>query len=145
MTEQDKRNIETACHMYQVMNSTQITDVRTALLCARLNLHSGKRHLKKGYSAAGVVKLYDAVLFGMRYYITRHKRCASFMKNIDLWDATGLFYGLARAGVFDDLQAFNRFSLLVERALWQKACSFDTEFILTEVEQMLMKLGVIPS
>jgi hypothetical protein len=51
---------------------------------------------------------------------------------------------LAKAGIFDDPCAFNRLSLIVERVLWQESFSFDTNTVLTEVEKMLAKLGVIP-
>jgi hypothetical protein len=127
-----------------VMDAVKMTDARTALICARLQLRGGKRHLQKGLTAAGIAALYDSVFFGMRYYLARHKRCASMAKNTDLWDAADLFQVLARAGVFDDPLLFNRFSLIVERVLWQESFSFDTGAILVEVEEILMKLGVMP-
>jgi hypothetical protein len=129
---------------YGLIDTTKMTDARTALLCARLHLRAGKRRLEKGFSAKAIVTLYDAVLFGMRYYIAKHKRCASLVKNIQLWDAASLFQVLAREGVFDDIHEFNRFSLLVERALWQESALFDIKSTLAEVEEMLRKLGVLP-
>jgi 2-hydroxychromene-2-carboxylate isomerase len=129
---------------FAFIDASNMTDPRAALLCARLHLRNGKRHLEKGFSSRGMVTLYDAVLFGMHYYIAKHKRCASLVENIDLWDAAGLFHVLSRAGVFDDPQAFNRFSRMVERALWQESFSFDEDKVLVEVEKMLSKLGVMP-
>jgi hypothetical protein len=126
------------------MDITQGTDARTALVCARLHLRHAKRHLHKGLSAAGMIALYDSILFGMRHYIARHSGCASFVKNTDLWDAISLFHALARAGVFDDPLVFNRLSLATERALWQESFSFDADATLAEVEAMLTKLGVMP-
>jgi hypothetical protein len=126
------------------LDAAKITDPRTALICARLYLRGGKRRLQAGYSRAGMAALYDAVLFGMRYYIARHKRCESLVGNTDPWDAPGLFHALARAGVFDDPLTLNRFSLMVERALWQESYSIDADSVLAEVERILMKLGVIP-
>ena len=123
---------------------TQMLHARTALLCARFNLRGGKRHLQKGITTAGVIALYDSLLFGMRYYITRHERCASLLENIDLWDAMSMFEALTRVDVFEDPLSFNRFSLLVERALWQGSFVLDKEAVLTEVEQMLTTLGVMP-
>ena len=125
------------------MDLTQGTDARTALVCARLHLRNAKRHLHKGLSAAGMIALYDSMLFGMRHYIARHTGCASFVKNTDLWDATNMFHALARAGVFDDPLVFNRLSLATERALWQESFSFDANSTLADVEKMLMKLGVM--
>jgi hypothetical protein len=51
---------------------------------------------------------------------------------------------LARVGVFEDPLTFNRFSLGVERALWQTSFSFDSNAMLEEVEGILTKLGVLP-
>lgn len=128
---------------YKLNDTARVTDARTALLCARLYLRGGKRRLQAGYSRAGIAALYDAVLFGMRYYIARHKRCESFVERTDPWDAPGMFYALARAGVFEDPLILNRFSLMVERALWQESYSIDADSVLAEVEKMLLKLGVI--
>jgi hypothetical protein len=129
---------------YKLTDTAQIMDARTTLICARLYLRGGKRRLQSGYSRAGIAALYDAVLFGMRYYIARHKRCEAFVEKTDPWDAPGLFHALARAGVFDDPLTLNRFSLIVERALWQESYSIDADSMLAEVEKMLVKLGVIP-
>jgi hypothetical protein len=95
---------------------------------------------------AGIVALYDALLFGMRYYIARQERCEriNIVENIDLWDAVAMFHVLSRAGIFDDPHAFDRLSLIVERALWQESFSFDADAACSEVEKMLTKLGVMP-
>lgn len=129
---------------YKLTDPVRITDARTALICARLYLRGGKRRLAAGYSKAGIAALYDAVLFGMRYYIARHKSCHSLLESTDPWDAAGLFHVLARAGVFEDPLTFNHFNLTIERALWQESFSFDVDSVLTQVETMLKTLGVIP-
>jgi hypothetical protein len=129
---------------YSLIDITNLAEPRAALLCARLCLRTGKRYLHKGRSAAGLAALYDAILFGMRYYIIQHKRCESFVENTDLWDAVSLFHALTQAGVFDDALTFNRLSLLVERALWQGSFTSDADSILTEFEKMLSKLGILP-
>ena len=129
---------------YRLTDTAKITDARTAFICARLYLREGKRHLQAGPSAAGISALYDAVLFGMRHYVARHKRCESLVANTDPWDSPGLFHALARAGIFEDPLTLNRFSLMVERALWQESFSFDVDSTLAEVEMLLKKLGVIP-
>ena len=126
------------------MDPMQISDVDQALLCARLHLRSGRQRLQKGLATAGIAALYDSVLYGIRYYIVRHEGCAAWIENIDLWDSASLFHALTRAGVFDDPLIFNRFSLLVERALWRPSASFDAELVLAEAEKMLMRLGVTP-
>ncbi len=124
---------------YNVIDPTQATDPRAALLRARLNLRGARRLLQEGSFAQGVSALYDSVLFGMHYYIARHEDCVQ----VDPADATEMFHALARTGIFDDQHAFNRLSLTVERTLWQGSVSSDANAILTEVEEMLTKLGVM--
>jgi hypothetical protein len=93
-------------------------------------------------SATDIAALYDLILFGMHDYIAKHERCTSFVEQTDLWDPVALYHALARAGVFDDPLTFNRFSLIVERALWDGSFSSDLDATLIEVEKMLTKLGV---
>lgn len=121
--------------------TNSLSNPRAALICARLNLRSARRLLQQGSSTSAISALYDSVLFGMHYYIARHADCA----NDNPADAIGLFHTLAHAGVFDDQHAFNRLSLIVERALWQGSAAFDANATLVEVEEMLTKLGVMKS
>lgn len=121
-----------------VIFPASIKDAREALVCARVNLRGARRLLQKGSFRQGISTLYDSLLFGMMYYVTRHESCAG----MDLTDATAVFNLLTRAGVFDDRQAFHRLSLTVERVLWQETATLDANAILLEVEEMLRKLGV---
>lgn len=119
--------------------TTSLSNPRVALICARLSLRSAKRLLRQGPSTSAISALYDSVLFGIQYYIARHEDCA----NADPVDAIELFHSLAHAGVVEDQLAFNRFSLIIERALWQGTASFEANAILVEVEEMLGKLGIL--
>jgi len=122
-----------------VFNPAQGMDARQALACARLNLRGAKRLLQKGSLKRGISALYDSVLFGMHYYVSRHADC----KDVDLGNAAGLFHLLTQEGIFEDQHAFNRLSLSVERALWQGSDYPDANAILLEVEEMLAKLNVL--
>jgi hypothetical protein len=124
------------------MSYNEVMDARTALTCAHLNLRCGKRCLQKGLTTKGVAALYDSVLFGMHYCLDKHSAFAR--QNIQLWDAASMFQALTRIGLFVDSLTFNRFNLIVERALWHGFISPDSEPVLTEVEGLLMTLGVIP-
>ena len=119
-----------------------LTESRAALICARLHLRNGKRRLQKGFSARAVSALYDAVWFGMVYYVARHQGCVVHMENTELWDAASMFHALSSAGVFEDQHAFNRLSLIVERALWQPSATVDAQAVIVQVEEMLSRLGV---
>ena len=125
------------------MSYNDVMDARTALACAHLNLRHGKRCLQKGLTTKGVAALYDSVLFGMHYYLTQHS--AFSRPHIELWDAASMFQALTRIGLFEDSRMFNRFNLIVERALWHGFFSPDKEPILAEAEGLLTALGVISS
>ena len=125
------------------MSYNELTDTRTTLTCAHLNLRYGKHCLQKGLTTKGVAALYDSVLFGMHYSLAKHGVFSR--QNIELWDAASMFQALTRIGLFEDSLTFNRFNLIVERALWHGFISPDAELILREVEGLLMTLGVIPS
>jgi hypothetical protein len=133
---------ETAMLYDDLIDISKVTEARTALICARLHLRNGKKRLAKGFSTKAIAALYDAVWFGMLYYVVRHKGCASYVEHTELWDAAGVFHALSRAGVFEDQHAFNRLSLLVERALWQQPAAVDAHTVIVQVEEMLTKLGV---
>lgn len=129
-----------------LMDVTQMTEEDAALMSARRLLRGGKRYLLEGHSAEGIAALYDALLFGMRHFIAeavRHKRI-DITNNDDLWDCAAMYHKMAQAGIFDDPCAFNRLSLIVERALWEESFSFDAYAVLMEVEKMLTNLGVMP-
>jgi hypothetical protein len=115
-----------------------------AFMRAQVHLRSGLQSGPEPTFGKEITALYDAVLLGMRDYIARHAECASFVENADPWDAPALYHALVRAGVFDDPRYFNRFSLMVERVLWQGSAAFDDAQALEEAEKMLMKLGFIP-
>ncbi len=128
-----------------LMDITKTIKAEAALLCARLYMRDGRRHLQEGSFTAGIAALYDAILFAMHYYITEPACRGSINLNSDdLWDHAALYHKLVKAGIFDDPNAFNHLSLIVERVLWQESYSFDTDSVLAEVEKMLSKLGVMP-
>ena len=130
---------------YDLVDATQMTEKDAALMCARLHPRGGKLRLQEGLTAAALAALYDALLFGMHFYIAGSGRCEGInISSNDLWDYPALYYKLAKAGVFDDPYAFNCLSLIVERALWQESFSFDVDSTFIEIERMLTKLGVIP-
>ena len=124
-------------------NIDQISEADTALTRAYVHLRSGVHGGQEPTFGAGITALYDAVLLGMRDYIARHEDCASFVENTDPWDAPALYHALVRAGVFDDPLLFNRFSLIVERALWEGSLSSDAEPAFAEAESILAKLSIL--
>ena len=131
---------------YSLIDITHTTEGDIALMRARLHLRGGKRQLQEGLSVAGLTALYDSLLFGMQYYIAIHERCkeTGITSSDALWDHVALYHKLVKAGIFNDPCAFNRLSLILERALWEESFSFDLASTLAEIEKMLTKLGVLP-
>jgi hypothetical protein len=130
---------------YDLVYTDKMSRAKRALILACLNLRHGKRRLQKGRAVAGVSALYDALLFGMHYFVAdaeRHNRTI-YASNDELWDYAVLYQKLVKAGIFEDPYAFNRLTLIVERALWQGSLSFDTDIILKEIEKMLTQIGVL--
>ena len=123
-----------------LMNIDQLSDADAAFMRASVHWRSGLHAGQEPTLGTGITALYDAILLGMRDYIARHEECTSFVENTDPWDAPALYHALVRAGVFDDPLRFNRFNLIVERALWQGSLSSDAGPDLAEVETMLAKL-----
>jgi len=129
---------------HRLMNIDQISEADAAFMRTHVHLRSGLDGGQEPTFSAGITAVYDAVLLGMRDYIARHEECASFVENTDPWDAPALYHALVRAGVFDDPLRFNRFSLIVERAIWQGSLVAEDDSVLREGEKMLTKLGMIP-
>lgn len=120
------------------------SETEAALMRVHIHLRGGMPGGQEQANAVRIAALYDAILLGMREYIARHEQCASFIEDSNPWDPASLYHALVRAGVFHDPQTFNRFSLLVERALWQGSFATDVEPVLAEVEGMLARLEVAP-
>lgn len=116
-----------------------------SLMCARLYLREGKRYLQQGAFRTGIEALFDAILFGMHYYIAEPGgRGTIHVSDADLWDPAALYHKLAKAGLFDDLNTVNHLSQIVERTLWQGSVAGDINDVITEIETILSRLGVTP-
>src|ERR1043165_1579149 len=99
---------------------------KSALLSARQNFWHARHLFQEGSLRKGIFALYDSLLFGMYQYVIRGESRLT----VDLCDGTGLFHRLVVAGVFEDPGAFDRLSETIERALWQRPFSFNTNEVL---------------
>src|SRR5215510_15454993 len=97
-------------HHYDSIYMDKMSEAKRALILACLNLRHGKRRLQKGRSVAGIAALYDALLFGMRYFVAKAEREDKILPTIhdELWDHANLYQELVKVGIFDDPYAFNR-------------------------------------
>lgn len=117
-----------------------------ALLRARLHIRGAKRRLRQGKISAGIVTLYDAFLFALRWYIASDERRAALpaSEGDDLTDDRTVYALLKRAGVVTGALDYNAFNALVERAGNEEMPHYDYTKVLSDFAACMTELGVLP-
>lgn len=117
-----------------------------ALLRARLHIRGGRRRLRQGKISAGIVTLYDALLFALRWYISLPERKGSlaFRKDDDLTDERTVFAILKRSKALKYDFDYDAFDALVDNASKEEMPEYDYSGILGEFEAFMTSLGVMP-
>lgn len=117
-----------------------------ALLRARLHIRAGRRRLRQGKISAGIVTLYDALLFAMQWYAASAER-RQMLKITDkdsLKDDKVLYSVLTRSGVLDGNFDYPAFDALAEKAGEDEMKGFDYTDMLKGLESVMGQLGVMP-
>jgi hypothetical protein len=128
------------------MNEKKLGPVAGPLQRARLHIRGGKRRLRQGKIAEGIVTLYDALEGAMSYYVSDPANRAM------LPDGAGdirnneraLYEALVRSGVLDGGFDFDAFDRIVETALRQALPGYDYRELLAGLEAVMTRLGVMP-
>ena len=117
-----------------------------ALLRARLHIRGGKRRLRQGKISAGIVTLYDALMFALRWYIASPGRREelALRKEDDLTDEKTVFDILKRSDVFIGGFDYDEFNALVEKASEEEMPEYDYSKMLSDFEAFMTSLGVMP-
>ena len=117
-----------------------------ALLRARLHIRGGRRRLRQGKISAGIVTLYDALLFALRWYIASPGRRAAlaFRKEDDLLDEKTVFVILKRSNILNVDFDYDSFDALVDKASREEMPGYDYNGILRDFEAFMTSLGVMP-
>jgi len=117
-----------------------------ALQRARLHIRGGKRRLRQGKISAGIVTLYDAVVFAFDWYIASPERRSRLRiaEGEDLKNDSTVFEILKRSGVIDGSFDYGLFNTLVEMSLDQDMSFYDYRDILNKCESLMTQLGVMP-
>lgn len=117
-----------------------------ALLRSRLHIRGGKRRLRQGKISAGIVTLYDALLFAMYWYIASPERRKSLQIREDdnMKDDSAIFKVLTRSGVLDGSFDYEAFDSLVEKAVNEEMPDYDYGETLKGIESVMTRLGVMP-
>jgi len=117
-----------------------------ALLRARLHIRGGRRRLMQGKIAAGIVTLYDALIFALRWYLLLpdHRDRLKIDDSLDLMDEKAMIAYLRDAGVIDDAFDLEAFEGLVDKAENDEMPDFDYKPMLARFELLMTKLAVMP-
>jgi hypothetical protein len=128
------------------MDENKLGPVEGPLQRARLHIRGGKRRLRQGKIAAGIVTLYDALEGAMKSYVNDPAKRVQLTIHADenLNDERTLYAVLVRSRVLDGVFDYDSFDRLVETALHQELPSYDYRELLARFETVMTRLGVMP-
>lgn len=131
---------------FGLMNEDALGPLEGPLQRARLHIRGGKRRLRQGKTAAGIVTLYDALSSAMQWYLAAPERRSKLVVSGDedlLHDRTA-YAVLVRSGVLDGRFDFDGFDRLTEQALVREMPGYDHREMLKGIEAVMEQLGVMP-
>ncbi|RPI37008.1 MAG: hypothetical protein EHM54_04270 [Nitrospiraceae bacterium] len=117
-----------------------------ALLRARLHIRSGKRRLRQGKISAGIVTLYDAFLFALRWYVAsaERRKVLSAREEDDLKDEKTVIALLRSSKVLEPDFDYAAFDAIVDKASREEMPDYDYSGMLRDFEAFMTSLGVMP-
>ncbi|MGE5893494.1 MAG: hypothetical protein ACM34I_05520 [bacterium] len=132
---------------FGLMDEDALGPVEGPLQRARLHIRGGKRRLRQGKISAGIVTLYDALLKAMEWYAAdpEKRKKLDIETGENLNNDRTLYAILVRSGVLDGKFDYPAFDELVDRAANEDFPSdYDYRAILSDVESVMTRLGVMP-
>jgi hypothetical protein len=131
---------------FGLMNEEVLGPVAGPLMRAKLHIRGGRRRLREGKISAGIVTFYDALVSAMKWYIAQadKRKLLRITEKDDLTDDRTMFEVLRRSGVIDGTLDFAAFDKLVEKALEEEMPGYDYKGLLTDLESVMLQLGVLP-
>ncbi|HBR22477.1 MAG TPA: hypothetical protein DD713_07940 [Nitrospiraceae bacterium] len=116
------------------------------LLRSKLHIRGGKRRLRSGKIAAGIVTIYDAITAAMEWYIISpdRKKRLKIRDGEDLNNDRTLYRILVRSKIIDGSFDYDAFNRVVERALHEEMPDYDYAQLLKGIEDVMTQLGVMP-
>jgi hypothetical protein len=128
-----------------LMSEKDLGPVAGPLQRARLHIRGGRRRLRQGKIAAGIVTLYDALQAAMEAYAASVGRTKLDMRSDeDINNGQVLYDVLVRSGILDGSFDFEDFDRITERALAEEMPGYEYRELLTGIESVMTKLGVMP-
>lgn len=131
---------------FGLMDENKLGPVEGPLQRARLHIRGGKRRLRQGKIAAGIVTLYDALEGAMKSYVADPEKRTHLTIHAgeNLNDERTLYAVLVRSSVLDGVFDYDSFDRLVETALHEELPGYDYRELLTRFETVMTRLGVMP-
>jgi len=117
-----------------------------ALLRARLHLRGARRRLKEGKISAGIITLFDALIFGLRFYfmVPEHRAYHGLDHALDLTDERAMINVLKNAEGFPSSFDIEAFEEIVDRASAGDMPDYDYRPLLESFEALMLKIEVMP-
>ncbi|MGC2063055.1 MAG: hypothetical protein WA610_08750 [Thermodesulfovibrionales bacterium] len=131
---------------FRLMDENALGPEKAAFQRARLHIRGGRRRLRQGKISAGILTLYDALVFGMEWYaaVPDRRNGLKIVEGEDLRNDKTLYTVLVRSGIIDGLFDYNAFDSLVEYASNHEMPDFDYGRLLVSIEAIMTQLGIMP-
>jgi hypothetical protein len=131
---------------FGLMDEKKLGPGKGPFLRARLHIRGGKRRLREGKIAAGIVTLYDALESAMRYYVEDPDRrvLLDTRPGENLNSERTLYGALVRSRVLDGAFNFDAFDRLAERALNEELPGYEYQQLVRDIDSVMVQLGVMP-
>ncbi|MHB8880958.1 MAG: hypothetical protein ACYC69_05530 [Thermodesulfovibrionales bacterium] len=131
---------------FGLMNEDELGPEEAALMRARLHIRGGKRRLRQGKISAGILTLYDALLFGMEWFVLSDARRKTLVvhEQDNLKNDRDTYAVLVRSGVLDGRFDYSAFDSLVEHAAYNEMPEYDHKPLLESIESVMTQLGIMP-
>lgn len=128
------------------MDPSKMSEEEAALMRARLHIRAGKRRLRQGKIAAGIVTLYDALTYAVQWYLSdpKHREGLDIREGERITNENHAFAILVRSGVFGEGFDPGPFEEILSKALVEEMPSYDYSWFLESVEKAMTRLGVMP-
>lgn len=127
------------------MDADELGPEQAALQRARLHIRGGKRRLRQGKTAAGIVTLYDALDHAMEWYLLAGERrhdLAGFTR--EQYSSRDLFGALRETAILDGSFDYDTFDRLTEKALHEELPGYPCEKLVADLDGIMTSLGVMP-
>jgi hypothetical protein len=128
------------------MDENALGPEKAAFQRARLHIRAGRRRLRQGKISAGILTLYDALVFGMEWYAAASDRRDGLkvIEGEDLRQDRILYPVLVRSGIIDGRFDYPAFDNLVEYASNNEMPDYDYRELLFSIEAIMTQLGIMP-